>query len=136
MKSPCSTAWPPATKRSTSTREGRMTPTLTDKEFKSFSQMMFDMAGINLTEAKKPLVSGRLAKRLAQHALDSYGEYFKLIQADKSERQMALDLLTTNETYFFREPKHFEFLAQTIAPAMRNQSPLRVWCGASSTGEE
>ncbi len=113
-----------------------MTPTLTDKEFKSFSQMMFDMAGINLTEAKKPLVSGRLAKRLAQHALDSYGDYFKLIQADKGERQMALDLLTTNETYFFREPKHFEFLAQTVAPAMRAQSPLRVWCGASSTGEE
>lgn len=113
-----------------------MMPTLTDKEFSHFRQWMFELSGVNLTEAKKPLVSGRLAKRLGQHALDSYGDYFKLIQSDQTERQMALDLLTTNETYFFREPKHFEFLANHIAPTLRNQGPVRVWCGASSTGEE
>lgn len=110
--------------------------TLSDTEFKGFKQMIFELAGIHMSEAKKPLVSGRLAKRLGQHGLDSYGDYLKLVHSDKAERQVALDLLTTNETYFFREPKHFEFLANAIAPTLRGQSQVRVWCGASSTGEE
>jgi len=110
--------------------------TLSDKEFLGFKQMIFDLAGIHMTESKKPLVSGRLAKRLGQHGLDSYGDYLQLVKNDKAERQIALDLLTTNETYFFREPKHFEFLANAIVPTLRNQNAVRVWCGACSTGEE
>jgi chemotaxis protein methyltransferase CheR len=113
-----------------------MVAVLSDKEFKGFSQMIFTLAGIHMSEAKKPLVSGRLAKRLGQRGLDSYGDYLDLIQHDQSERQMALDLLTTNETYFFREPKHFEFLANQVAPTLRGQSSVRIWSGACSTGEE
>ena len=113
-----------------------MVPVLSDKDFKGFRQMIFELAGIHMSDAKKPLISGRLAKRLGQRGLDSYGEYLSLIQKDQSERQMALDLLTTNETYFFREPKHFDFLANTVAPTLRGQSSVRIWSGASSTGEE
>jgi len=113
-----------------------MVPALNDKEFKGFRQMIFELAGIHMSDAKKPLISGRLAKRLGQRGLDSYGDYLSLIQKDQAERQMALDLLTTNETYFFREPKHFDFLKQTIAPTLRGQSAVRIWSGASSTGEE
>jgi chemotaxis protein methyltransferase CheR len=109
---------------------------LSDREFKDFRKLIFDVAGIHMSEAKKPLVSGRLAKRLGQHGLQSYGDYLRLVVNDEAERQMAVDLLTTNETYFFREPKHFEFLANTIAPALRNQGSQRIWCGACSTGEE
>ncbi len=46
-----------------------------------------------------------------------------------------VDLLTTNETYFFREPEHFRYLAAQILPTLR-QRPVRVWCAAASTGEE
>jgi chemotaxis protein methyltransferase CheR len=113
-----------------------MVAVLSDKEFKGFSQMIFTLAGIHMSEAKKPLVSGRLAKRLGQRGLDSYGDYLDLIQHDQSERQMALDLLTTNETYFFREPKHFDFLANQVVPTLRSQSSVRIWSGACSTGEE
>lgn len=113
-----------------------MMATLSDKEFQAFSRMMFDLAGIHMTGAKKPLVSGRLAKRLGAHGLDSYGDYLELVRNDQAERQTALDLLTTNETYFFREPKHFEFLANELVPTLRDQSSVRVWCGACSTGEE
>lgn len=113
-----------------------MLPVLSDKDFKGFRQLIFDEAGIHMSDAKKPLISGRLAKRLAQHGVDSYGDYYKIVTQDPKERQMAVDLLTTNETFFFREPKHFEFLAQTIVPACANANPLRVWSGASSTGEE
>ena len=113
-----------------------MVPALSEKEFKGFRQMIFDLAGIHMSDAKKPLISGRLAKRLGQHGLDSYSDYLALIKKDQAERQMAVDLLTTNETYFFREPKHFDFLAHTLVPMRRNQSSLRIWSGASSTGEE
>ncbi len=113
-----------------------MVPVLSDKEFSGFSRMIFDQAGIHMNPSKKPLVSGRLTKRLSHHGLDSYADYLSLVNKDAEERQIAINLLTTNETYFFREPKHFEFLADVIAPELRGRSPIRIWCGASSTGEE
>lgn len=113
-----------------------MLPVLSDKEFQGFRALIFNEAGIHMSDVKKPLVGGRLAKRLAQHGLDSYGEYYKIVTQDATERQMAIDLLTTNETFFFREPKHFEFLSQTILPELAHQPHVRVWSGACSSGEE
>jgi chemotaxis protein methyltransferase CheR len=52
-----------------------------------------------------------------------------------SERQTAIDLLTTNETYFFREPKHFAELSHQLSTRFAGR-PLRVWSAACSTGEE
>lgn len=109
---------------------------LSEREFKGFRQMIFDQAGIHMSHAKKPLISGRLARRLGQRGVDSYGAYLDLIMQDAAERQTAIDLLTTNETYFFREPKHFEFMAQHISPALRQQGEVRVWSAACSSGEE
>ena len=108
---------------------------LSDKEFQQFRGMIFEIAGISMSEAKKPLVSGRLAKRIRQQGLRSYGEYFRLLMRERAELQVAVDLLTTNETYFFREPKHFEFLQRTL-PELLNRPTLRVWSGACSSGEE
>ncbi len=116
--------------------------TISDQEFLQFQRFIFDTAGIHLSSAKKALVCGRLAKRLQQHRLASYGEYFRLLTSGTApaEVQTAVDLLTTNETYFFREPKHFDLLRQ-VAQAARNaqqsrQQPFRVWSAASSSGEE
>jgi chemotaxis protein methyltransferase CheR len=81
-------------------------------------------------------VAGRLACRLRQLDLDGYGSYLKRVQADAEERQIAVDLLTTNETYFFREPKHFDFLRSHALPELKGQSTVRVWSGACSSGEE
>lgn len=115
---------------------------ITDQEFAQFQRFIYDAAGISLSAAKKALVSGRLAKRLQQYRLGSYGEYFHLLTSGDApaEVQIAVDLLTTNETYFFREPKHFDLLRQLAlathnAPQSRTQS-FRVWSAASSTGEE
>jgi chemotaxis protein methyltransferase CheR len=113
-----------------------MLPVLSDKDFGGFSRMIFDQAGIHMSPSKKPLVSGRLTKRLNHYGLDSYGDYLNLVRNDVAERQVAVDLLTTNETYFFREPQHFEFLAKVIAPELSQRANVRIWCGASSTGEE
>lgn len=94
------------------------TVSIDDREFGQFQTWLYRAAGISLSPAKKALVAGRLFKRLKHYELHSYGEYFKLIMSDprKSELQVALDLLTTNETYFFREPKHFDFLRQHVLP--------------------
>ena len=111
---------------------------ISDYEFTQFQTMIYDIAGISMSSAKKTLVSGRLAKRIKHHGMNSYDEYFKLIMNNggDGERQVAIDLLTTNETYFFREPKHFEFLKNNILPGKKAGATFRIWCAASSSGEE
>lgn len=111
--------------------------TLSDQDFGEFQRLLYRLAGISLSPAKKALVCGRLAKRLKHHSLDSYRDYLRLLTSGREpeELQTALDLLTTNETYFFREPKHFEFLQQILAER-RPGAPFRVWSAACSSGEE
>lgn len=111
---------------------------ITDGELAQFQQFIFDEAGITLSAAKKALIMGRLGKRLSHHQFDNFGEYFRLLASGHypEEVQMAVDLLTTNETYFFREQQHFDFLREQ-GMAARNRSQLfRVWSAASSSGEE
>ncbi|TAN86134.1 MAG: protein-glutamate O-methyltransferase CheR, partial [Gallionella sp.] len=111
---------------------------INDQEFSQFQKLIYQLAGISLSTAKKELVSGRLAKRLTQYRLDSYGDYFKLLTAghNADELQVAVDLLTTNETYFFREPKHFDFLRDKVLPGHKPGHNFRVWSAACSSGEE
>ena len=115
-----------------------MTMPLTDQEFALFQRFIFDSAGITLPSSKKALVSGRLAKRLRHYQLESYGEYFRVLHSgdNPAELQTAVDLLTTNETYFFRETKHFDFLRQQALAARGRTAMFRVWSAASSSGEE
>ena len=111
---------------------------ITDAEFAQFQRFIFDAAGISMADAKKALVTGRLGKRLAAHGLDTFGAYFKLLSGGQhpEEVQIAVDLLTTNETYFFREIKHFEFMRTQALAARSRPQPYRVWSAASSSGEE
>jgi chemotaxis protein methyltransferase CheR len=111
---------------------------ITANEFRLISKFLYDQTGINLGPEKKMLVTSRLAKRLKYHALTSYLDYYHLVMASLAdgERQTAIDLLTTNETYFFREPKHFSFLEHQILKQWKGGKTLRVWSAASSSGEE
>ncbi len=111
---------------------------ISDREFADFQAFVYQNAGITLSSAKKALVSGRLLKRLRHYQLASYREYFQLIMSgqEPAELQTALDLLTTNETYFFREPQHFEYLRTTILPARKPGEAFRIWSAACSSGEE
>jgi chemotaxis protein methyltransferase CheR len=111
---------------------------ISDREFTQFQRFIYEVAGITLAPGKKALVSGRLAKRLAHHKLTSYGAYFKMIASGQSpaETQTAVDLLTTNETYFFRESKHFDLLRRLATEALSQRRTFRVWSAACSTGEE
>lgn len=111
---------------------------ISDTEFSRFQRFIYDAAGITLGGTKQALVAGRLGKRLTHHELDSFGDYFRLLSSGDhaDEVQMAVDLLTTNETYFFREIKHFDFLRTQALVARSRGQPFRVWSAASSSGEE
>lgn len=111
---------------------------LSDAEFDSFKNFIFSEAGISITPSKKSLVLGRLGKRVSANKLVSFAEYYNFISGNQpesySERQAAIDLLTTNETFFFREIRHFDYLRNETL--QQDISKIRVWSAASSTGEE
>jgi chemotaxis protein methyltransferase CheR len=114
-----------------------------DRDFRLFQGLVHREAGIWLAPVKKALLVGRLAKRLRALGLADYRDYFERVEADPAERIRMLDCICTNETRFFREPRHFEFLAGQVFPrwqgeaeAGRRPRRARVWSAACSTGEE
>jgi len=110
--------------------------TLHDDTYRAITTLMHEAIGLSFTDGKKPLVSSRLASRIQRLGLGGFEEYVALISSDQEggEFQMAVDLLTTNETYFFREPAHYGLLEQELA-ASKPRS-LSVWSAASSFGDE
>ena len=109
-------------------------------EFKLFQTLMYDHAGIRLSERKQILVQSRLRKRLTTLGLDSYRAYYNLIISQEDEFQTCLNALTTNETFFFRHKNHWDFLTTQILPDWRARHDktqvYRAWSAASSSGEE
>ncbi|CBL44942.1 Methylase of chemotaxis methyl-accepting protein [gamma proteobacterium HdN1] len=114
------------------------TPGLKAAEFAKFQKLIYEIAGISMPDTKQVLMVGRLGRRLRHYGLNSFSAYYDLItsKGQAEELQIMVELLTTNETYFFREPKHFEFLAHQIAVKHPPGTPLEIWSAASSTGEE
>lgn len=113
-------------------------PAVTDAEFYLFQGLVEREMGIHLPPHKKPLLVSRLSKRLVQRNCASFKKYYDLIhqRSEVDERQIALELITTNETFFFREEKHFDYMQNRILPELAPGQALRVWSAASSTGEE
>ena len=112
------------------------------RDFRLFQRLIQREAGIHLSDAKKVLVEGRLARRLRELDID-FGAYYRLVEADEPERVRMLDCICTNETHFFREPRQFEFLESRVFPewaarADAGQMPrqVRIWSAGCSTGEE
>jgi len=112
---------------------------ITDGEFRDLRGWIHRQAGIHLSDQKKALVCGRLAPRMRHYRLTRFADYYQLLRggAHPGEPQLAVDLLTTNETHFFREPRHFEFVRDQIVAGHRACGrPLRAWSAACSSGEE
>lgn len=110
---------------------------ISNTEFGLFQKLIFEIAGISISETKKVLLVGRLSRRLKALGCSNFSQYYKLVTSGDcaAERQAMVDLLTTNETYFFREPKHFDYLRQ-LAERRRKGNSFRAWSAASSSGEE
>lgn len=118
------------------TEQGKTLPT--DEEFYAYQKLILEKIGIFLPLSKKTLLVNRLWKRLNAHKLDSYHDYYCLLVSKKGQAELniALELVTTNETYFFREQKHFDFMADHILPQFKANDKIRIWSAAASTGEE
>jgi len=113
--------------------------------FNRFQQLIYQESGIWLGEHKHALLTGRLARRLRLLGLGSMNEYIQLVtQPDQQhERAVMIDCITTNQTHFFREPRHFDFLALQVFPEWQRQAEsgtrpkhLRIWSAGCSSGEE
>jgi chemotaxis protein methyltransferase CheR len=115
---------------------------LTDAEFASFAKLVYAESGIFLKESKITLLSNRLRKRLIALNLKTFQEYYSYIQSlkDKTkEIEELIDVVSTNETYFFRNERHFDALMQKSFPdisSKKKEKTLTVWSAGCSTGEE
>jgi chemotaxis protein methyltransferase CheR len=98
---------------------------------------MYDAVGLSFNESKKSLIHSRLSTRIQRLGLSGFADYIALLndESQAAEFQMAVDLLTTNETYFFREPKHYEVLERELAN-QRSKAAISVWSAAASFGDE
>ena len=105
-----------------------------DNEYKKFQDIIYKTTGIELKEKKQNLIESRLMKRLRYHNIDNYSDYYNLIMKDKNELQLMINQVTTNETSFFRENKHFDYLVRKILPQTKDR--LHIWSAASSIGVE
>src|SRR5579864_6464861 len=113
------------------------------REFVRFQTLIYQEAGIWLSDAQTALLTGRLSKRLRFLGLDNFFEYYDRVITDPEEGLSMVDAITTNETHFFREPVHFRFLEQKVWPAWqasaeagRRSRRIRVWSAGCSTGQE
>jgi len=113
--------------------------------FSKFQRLIYNEAGIWLATHKHALLTGRLARRLRLLGLNNMQEYYQLVtQPDQQhERALMIDCITTNETHFFREPRHFDFLEREVLPKWQHEAAagerptrLRVWSAGCSSGEE
>ena len=116
-------------------------PELSDRDLAIIVDLVYEKSGITLHAGKRALVSARLQKRLRQIGAASFRDYVKWLQADASGDELTamIDAITTNHTSFFREPQHFDFLAEVVLPPLLRRGgamPILGWCAACSTGEE
>lgn len=100
---------------------------ITAKEFKIFSEIVYQECGIDLHDGKQSLLQARLSKRLRSTGLNSIRKYLNLLKNDPQELVSFIDAISTNHTFFFRENHHFECLEDIHQ---------NIWCAASSSGEE
>jgi chemotaxis protein methyltransferase CheR len=113
-------------------------PVLKTSEFEKISKLAYEHFGLDLRNGKEGLVAARLGKKLRELGMKTFQQYYDHVVGDKSGAAMTgmVDYLTTNHTSFFREPRHFDFLRETIYPAARSRPRIDIWSAACSTGEE
>lgn len=118
---------------------------LSERNFRRLSDLIHAECGIKMPNPKKTMLAARLRKRLrdlGMRSLEEYCEY--LFSAEGKERELVkmIDVVTTNKTDFFREPRHFDYLLQTALPDLVKsygagiRRPLVVWSAGCSSGEE
>ena len=110
---------------------------LSHTDFSRISNIVYEYSGINMQEGKEPLVQLRLLKRMRNLGISNFSKYIDFIESSsgKEELYRMIDVMTANETSFFREPAYFDFIKNEVIPKL-TEDKLRVWSAACSSGEE
>ncbi|BDG06937.1 CheR family methyltransferase [Anaeromyxobacter paludicola] len=118
-------------------------PVMTVEEFRLLRDLIYDYCGLYFRDEMRYLLERRLAPRLQVHALQSFKEYHHFLRYDvgrRAELDSAVEILTTNETYFYREPHQLRAFSEEILPVLAQERArerkLRIWSAGCSTGEE
>ncbi|MBL4866158.1 MAG: protein-glutamate O-methyltransferase CheR [Pseudomonadales bacterium] len=111
------------------------------KDFKVIQEVALAETGISLSHHKQEMIYGRIVRRVRALNLANFTEYCTYLQKNLNAELMDFtNAITTNLTYFFREPHHFEYLKDTVIPKIKsnklNNKKLRIWSAGCSTGEE
>ena len=117
---------------------------LTDEEFNLIRTLVYERFGINLTEAKRSLVVGRLQKTLRQLKFDSFMQFYEHLGQDNSGSALnaLINQISTNHTFFYREGAHFTYFRNMVLPEIKlrlqheQRRDIRLWCAGCSSGEE
>lgn len=118
------------------------TLSISEDDFDKFREFFYRKTGIHFDRSKRYFVDKRLVERVLKTGHDSFRSYFAFLrfQASGEEFQILVNLMTVNETYFFREAYQFQCLVGAILPEIlqrqRRQQAIRIWVIPSSTGEE
>jgi chemotaxis protein methyltransferase CheR len=119
-------------------------PRLSDREFEHLARLVESQAGIRMPPGKRTMLEGRLRRRLRERGMRNFREYCHfLFDQGGLEEELGdlIDVVTTNKTDFFREPKHFDILTNIVVPNLFRKGlgirrPLQVWSAGSSIGAE
>lgn len=107
--------------------------------FEKYLKIIHEFTGITISKSRKSMVQGRIRRRVVSLGLATYDDYYQFLVKTPDEKISFIDLITTNETYFYRTPRIWEYIADKYLPAWAEENPGKVfhaWSAAASSGEE
>ncbi|MCP4969342.1 MAG: protein-glutamate O-methyltransferase CheR [Arcobacter sp.] len=109
---------------------------INDNEFRKLKELIYKHSGLFIENDKKEFLQNKLSSHAKKLKLESFTKYYYKILEDENEFQIMINKITTNQTYFFREQIHFDFLKYEILENLDSKRVFKCWSAASSTGEE
>jgi chemotaxis protein methyltransferase CheR len=120
-----------------------LAPSMSPEEYRLLRELIYEHCGLSFGEDLRYLLERRLAPRLQYHGLADFASYHRFLHDDagrRAELETATEVLTTNETYFFREAHQLRSFAEELLPVLAKENAperrLRIWSAGCSTGEE
>jgi chemotaxis protein methyltransferase CheR len=120
------------------------TAEMSDAEFRMFSELLRNHCGLHFDDASRFLLEKRVGRRVRELGLGGYAAYHYELRSGAGDEELAtlIDLLTTNETYFFRERSQMRALVEEVVPdlllhrRLGSMRPISIWSAGCSSGEE
>ncbi len=112
---------------------------MSDSDFEKLRAIVHKHTGITIGETRKSMLFSRLRRRVHDVGASSFSNYIDRLSSDPDEMQELTNRVTTNETYFYRTPRVWDYFQDVFLPeyhANNQGQTLRVWSAAASTGEE